>query len=65
MIARIRRWRKRRAVRVECEVCGKRIRPKDAITVTDEGYGSTEFGAGGWSMSATYCKTDAPQEATT
>lgn len=59
MIRRYRAWKRRRAVRVECEVCGNRIRPKDAVII--DGIFDTFDGPG--LITATYCKTDAPKEA--
>jgi hypothetical protein len=58
MITRFRRWRRRRAYRVECEVCGARIRPKKAVVI--DGFFATEDGPG--LISATYCRNDAPKE---
>ena len=55
-------WR-RRGYRVECEKCGRKVKPSKAVTITDSGYDATEFGAGGWSITATYCKADAPKGA--
>lgn len=53
----------RRRKRTErCETCGAHLTFRQAVEVTAHGYGTTEIGPGGYSISAVYCRRHAPKE---
>lgn len=56
-------WRRRHTKTKQCEVCGQWFRPTEVVEITDAGLDATEFGMGGWSITATFCRKDAPKEA--
>jgi hypothetical protein len=60
VIARFRRWRARRRYREHCEVCGRALKPREVVEVTDATFGMTEYGPGGFAITAFYCRTHAP-----
>jgi len=60
----LRRLRRRRHTSDRCEICGAYLKPRQTVTLESwfdcgEGTGGTSMG----SMTATYCKRDAPREA--
>lgn len=56
-------WRDWRLPKTEqCEVCGKRLNRKQAVTVSSiSTIRDPVFGTGGGGVTATYCKAHAPQ----
>lgn len=60
MRRRYRLWKARRRKVEQCEKCGRWLRRSQVVELVSE----PERGKFGWtSMSATYCKRDAPKEA--
>ena len=53
----------RRRRKVQCETCGRLVPATKAVQITASAPIRSEWGVGGGSVTATYCKNDAPKEA--